>query len=84
LYQEEKNKLNDICYAVKDLETENIELDKKNISLEANLNKINKSKNRSNDQIKELQKEIKIWKKTTEENTQSKDLIIEDLNEQTI
>jgi len=84
LYQEEKNKLNDICSAVKDLEIENIELDKKNINLEADLNKLNKNKNRSNDQIKELQNEIKTWKKSTNENTQSRDLIIEDLNEQTI
>jgi len=84
LYQEEKNKLNGICNAVKDLEIENIELDKKNINLEADLNKLSKHKNKSNDQIKELQNEIKIWKKATNENTQSRDLIIEDLNEQTI
>lgn len=66
------------------METENNELDKKNHNLVDELNIFSKNKNQSNTQIKELQKEIKIWKKTTEENTQSKDLLIEDLNEQTI
>lgn len=69
---------------MKELEQENIELDNKNIDLEHELKKLNSSKVKANTQIKQLQKEISIWKKATDENTQSRDLIIEDLNEQVI
>jgi cell division septum initiation protein DivIVA len=76
--------LNDICEAVKELEAENLELDKNNNTLEFELKKLNNSKIKSNNQIKQLQKEIHVWKKSTDENTQSRDLIIDDLNEQVV
>lgn len=76
--------MNDICEAVKELEAENLELDKNNNTLEFELKKLNNSKIKSNNQIKQLQKEIHVWKKSTDENTQSRDLIIDDLNEQVV
>lgn len=66
------------------MEQENIELDKNNVNLETQLKNLNNSKFKANNQIKQLQKEIHSWKKSTEENNQTRDLIIDDLNEQVV